>query len=239
MTISLLPTVNSNVIKTDEIKIKILDSTNGSLEKNEITMSNEAAKNLILELMKSDIKPSNFKQEMRNKLILLKDNGLISIDTADKISNNFNKLPKMFFRTGSLFKQGIFFDMANIFSGTFFGIKGVKDFTLLDLTMYKFPFVSENITAGFYGWSRFTGNGTVFSMGFLRFKYLYDFNNTKYDFPYFPEIRGSVFGYTGLFVYLESLNVSGVKEGPFIIGIGMSVMTSWNNYQSSTLSKDN
>lgn len=239
MTISLIPMVSSNVQKTDEIKIKVLDNTNGSLEKKEIAISNEAAKNLILELMKSDIKPSNFKQEMRKKLNLLRDNDLILADTADKISNNFNKLPKMFFRTSPLSKQGIFFDVSNIFSGTFFGVKGVKDFTLLDLTMYDFPFFSGNITAGFHGWSRFTGNGTVFSIGFLGFKYLYDFNDTKYDFPYFPEIRGSVFGYTGLLVYVESLNYSGVEEGPFIIGIGMSFVTIWNNYQSSTLSKDN
>jgi hypothetical protein len=227
MTISLLPTVNSNVIKTDEIKIKILDNTNGSLEKNEITMSNEAAKNLILELMKSDIKPSNFKQEMRKKLILLKDNGLILADTADKISNSFNKLPKMFFRTGSSLKQGIIFDMTNIFSGTFFVIKGVKDFTILNLTMYRFPYFSGYINAGFYGWNRFTGNGTIFTIGFLGFKYLYDYNNTKYEFPYFPQIRGSTLGYTGLLVYF---NIDNSPEDSFIIGIGMSVMTIWNNY---------
>ncbi len=239
MTISLIPIASSNEQKTNEIKIKVLDNTNGFLEKNEITLSNEAAKNLILELMKNDITPSNFKQEMRKKLSLLRDNGLIVTDTADQISNNFNKIPKIFFRTSPFSKQGIFFDAANIFSGTFFGIKGVKDFTVLDLTMYDFPFFSGNINAGFYGWNRFTGNGTVFSVGFLGFRYMYDYNNTKYDFPYFPEIRGSVFGYTGLLIYLESLNISDVEEGPFIIGIGMSFMTIWKNYQPSTLSKDN
>jgi hypothetical protein len=230
---------SSNEQKTDEIKIKVLDNTNGSLENNEIVLSTEAAKNLILELMKNDITPSNFNQEMREKLILLRDNGLILPETADKISNNFNKLPKMFFRTSPLSKQGIFFDAQNIFSGTFFGLKGVKDFTYLDLTLYDFPFFSGNINAGFYGWSRFTGNGTVFSAGFLGFKYLYDFNETKYDFPYFPGIRGSIFGYSGLLVYIDSVNISGVEEGPFIIGIGMSFVTLWKNYQPSTLSKDN
>jgi hypothetical protein len=230
---------SSNEQKTDEIKIKVLDNTNGSLENNEIALSTEAAKNLILELMKNDITPSNFNQEMREKLILLRDNGLILPETADKISNNFNKLPKMFFRTSPLSKQGIFFDAQNIFSGTFFGLKGVKDFTYLDLTLYDFPFFSGNINAGFYGWSRFTGNGTVFSAGFLGFKYLYDFNETKYDFPYFPGIRGSIFGYSGLLVYIDSVNISGVEEGPFIIGIGMSFVTLWKNYQPSTLSKDN
>ena len=230
---------SSNEQKTDEIKIKVLDNTNGSLENNEKALSTEAAKNLILELMKNDITPSNFNQEMREKLILLRDNGLILPETADKISNNFNKLPKMFFRASPLSKQGIFFDVSNIFSGTFFGLKGVKDFTYLDLTLYDFPFFSGNINAGFYGWSRFTGNGTVFSAGFLGFKYLYDFNETKYDFPYFPGIRGSIFGYSGLLVYMDSLNISGVEEGPFIIGIGMSFVTLWKNYQPLTLSKDN
>jgi hypothetical protein len=79
----------------------------------------------------------------------------------------------------------------------------------------------------------------VFSAGFLGFKYLYDFNETKYDFPYFPGIRGSIFGYSGLLVYMDSVNISGVEEGPFIIGIGMSFVTLWKNYQPSTLSKDN
>jgi hypothetical protein len=229
MTISLIPVVSSNVQKTDEIKIKVLDNTNGYLEKNEIAISNEAAKNLILELMKSDITPSNFKQKIGEKLTLLKENGLISADTAHRISNNFNKIPKNFFRTSPLSKQGIIFDVFNIFSGTFFGLEGVKDFTLLNLTMYTFPFFIGNINAGFYGWNKFTGNGSVFSIGFLGFKYLYDYNETKYAFPFFPGIRGSTFGFTGLLVYLDTI----------IIGIGMSFATIWNNYQPSTLSKDN
>jgi hypothetical protein len=229
MTISLIPIVSSNVQKTDEIKIKVLDNTKGSLEKNDISMSSEAAKNLKLELMKSDITPSNFKQEMRNKLILLRDNGLISAETADKISNNFNKLPKMFFRTSPLLKQGIIGDVFNIFSGTFFGMDGVKDFTWLNLTQFTFPFSIGTINAGFYGWNKYTGNGSVFTIGFLGFKYLYDYNETRYAFPYFPGIRGSTIGFTGLLIYLDTI----------IIGLGTSVATVWINYQSPALLKGN
>jgi len=225
MTISLIPVVSSNVQKTDEIKIKVLDNTNGSLEKNEIAISNEAAKNLILELMKSDITPSNFKQKIGEKLTLLKENGLISADTAHRISNNFNKIPKKFFRTSPLSKQGIIFDVFNIFSGTFFGMDGVKDFTWLNLTQFTFPFSIGTINAGFYGWNKYTGNGSVFTIGFLGFKYLYDYNETRYAFPYFPGIRGSTIGFTGLLIYLDTI----------IIGLGTSVATVWINYQSSAL----
>ena len=126
----------------------------------------------------------------------------------------------------------------NIFSGTFFGIQGVKDLTYLDLTLYDFPFFTGNINAGFFGMNRFTGNGTIFTAGFLGFKYLYDYNETKYEFPYFPEIRGSVLGYSGLFVYIDSFNYSGTQQGPFIIGIGMSIITLWKNMQPTTISKD-
>ena len=239
LTISLIPIANSHTQTTDDITITLFDNTNGSFEKNEITLSSETAKNLILELMNSDITPTTFKQEMNKKLILLRENGLITPETANKITNNFNTLPKMFFRTTPLLTQGIFFDALNVFSGTFFGLKGVKDFAYLDLTLYDFPFFSGNINAGFYGWNRFTGNGTVFTAGFLGFKYLYDYNETKYDFPYFPGIRGSTLGYTGLLIYLDSINVSGTEQGPFIIGIGMSIMTLWKDYQPLTLSQDN
>jgi hypothetical protein len=188
--------------------------------------------------MKNKMTPSNYKQEMRKKLILLRDNGLILPETADTITHNLNTVPTVFSHLCPLSKQGIFFDISNIFSGTFFGIKGIKDLPYLDLTLYDFPFFSGNINAGFYGMSRFTGNGTVFTAGFLGFKYLYDYNETKYEFPYFPEIRGSVVGYSGLFVYINSFNYSGTQQGPFIIGIGMSIVTLWKNIQPTTMSKD-
>jgi hypothetical protein len=175
---------------------------------------------------------------MKKKLTLLRDTGLISPETADTITHNLNTAPTLYSHPHPVSKQGIFFDISNIFSGTFFGIQGIKDRTYLDLTLYDFPFFTGNINAGFYGMSRFTGNGTVFTAGFLGFKYLYDYNETKYEFPYFPEIRGSVFGYSGLFVYIDSFNYSGTQQGPFIIGIGMSIITLWKNMQPTTISKD-
>ena len=237
-TINLLPLTSATAQHTDEITLQILNNTHGSLEKNKITLSPKAANTLIQELLKNELTPSNYKQEISKKLILLQDTGLISPETVNTITHNLNTAPTLNAHPHPLSKQGIFFDISNIFSGTFFGIQGIKDRTFLDLTLYDFPFFTGNINAGFYSMSRFTGNGTVFTAGFLGFKYLYDYNETKYEFPYFPEIRGFVFGYSGLCVYIDSFNYSGTQQGPFIIGIGMSIMTLWKNMQPTTMSKD-
>jgi hypothetical protein len=234
-TISLLPLAQANIQHTDDTTILILNNTHRSLEKNQITLSPETTNTLIQELLKNQITPSNYKQEMRKKLILFRDAGLISSETADTITYKLNTIPTIFSHPNPLAKQGIFFDISNIFSGTFFGIQGVKDLTYLNLTLYDFPFFAGKINAGFYGMNRFTGNGTVFTVGFLGFKYLYDYNETKYKFPYFPEIRGTVLGYSGLFIYIDSFNYSGTQQGPFIIGIGMSIMTLWKNIKPATM----
>jgi hypothetical protein len=237
-TISLLPLAQANIQHTDDTTILIFNNAHGSLEKNHITLSPETANTLIQELLKNQITPSNYKQEMRKKLMLLRDTGLISPETADTITHTWNTIPTIFSQPNPLTKQGIFFDLSNIFSGTFFGIEGVKDLTYLNLTLYDFPFFAGRINAGFYGMNRFTGNGTVFTAGFLGFKYLYDYNETKYKFPYFPEIRGSVFGYSGLFIYIDRFNYSGTQQGPFIIGIGMSIITLWKNMRPATMLTD-
>ena len=70
-TISLLPLTSSNAQHTDDITILILNNTHGSLEKNEIILSPEAANTLIQELMKNEMTPSNYKQEIRKKLTFI------------------------------------------------------------------------------------------------------------------------------------------------------------------------
>jgi hypothetical protein len=125
--------------------------------------------------------------------------------------------------------EGLFFDLLNIFNGFGFGIKGEQTKSILDLPIARFPFLNTNITALFTGFSSFEGNGFIFTLGTNGFRYLYNYDRNDYEFPYFAPVNGWFIGYTGILLEANVSDLFGeTYEGTYIIGIGMDVMTMWN-----------
>ncbi|MBS3778485.1 MAG: hypothetical protein KGY50_04245, partial [Candidatus Thermoplasmatota archaeon] len=61
------------------------------------------------------------------------------------------------------------------------------------------------------------------------FRYIYDYNRDEYQFPYFSPVNGWFIGYTGILLEAEVSDEFGeTYEGTYIIGIGMNVITLWN-----------
>ena len=126
--------------------------------------------------------------------------------------------------------EGLFFDLLNVFNGFGFAIKGEKTRSFLDLTVAQFPFLNTNITALFSGFNSFDGNGFIFTLGTNGFRYIYDYDRDTYDFPYFGSIKGWFIGYTGIILEATISDALGeTYEGTYIIGVGMNVITLWND----------
>ena len=182
----------------------------------------------LIGIMDDKIIVSSFSKKMADKLYLLEDYGMVSDKTVktlllqynsdDAQINRFSRLPKP---SGST--------IFNIFSGTFFGIKGEKTNSFLELSVMQLPFFNGNITAGLIGYSKFIGNGSIFTVGFIGLKYIYDFNNTKYRFPYFPTIKGNIVGFSGILIDVNAQNADIPEDmkGYYYIGVGMSIFTYW------------
>lgn len=222
-----IPSVISNDIKKDKktISVRVWDTISGKISNH--CISYEEFQDII-EKMNYGIKKGSFLQEIIEKINLLKNYEILSEKTANKIlyQNQIyqNKIHKL---KSNILDNGV--TALNIFSGTFFGMKGEKDSSFLELEVFRLPFFDGNITGGFTGFAKFTGNGSVFTIGFLGFKYIYDFNNEKYGFPYFPVITGSIFGFSGIFieVYAQGENIPDHIEGNYLFGAGTSIITNW------------
>ena len=131
--------------------------------------------------------------------------------------------------TNDIQPQGALFDVVNLFNGLFFALKGEKTASFLDLPVYQFPFFNDNITALFSGFSKYSGNGFIFTLGTLGFQYEYEYDPDAYDFPYFPQVSGSIIGFTGVLLEAEVGDSFGPQyEGFYSIGIGMNIFTLWN-----------
>ena len=194
-------------------------------------------------------KTLNKEQTMKILNILFEDNSLGKdantyqgkiekiIQTGILDSENINYLNKLCgmyenYKIKGLNTQplGPIFDLFNLFNGVFFAIKGTKDKTIFEQNLYTLPFINSNITAQFSLLSKFTGNGFIFTLGTFGSKYLYDFNNTKYDFPYFPKIGGVIIFFTGVLLELEiGENVDEQYRGSYLIGFGTNMLSIWNN----------
>jgi len=125
---------------------------------------------------------------------------------------------------------GLFFDLLNIFNGFGFALKGEKTRSFLDLPIMKFPFLNTNMTALFSGFNAFEGNGFIFTLGTNGFRYIYDYDRNEYVFPHFSSVKGWFIGYTGFLLEASVSDDFGEQyEGTYIIGIGMNVMTMWND----------
>ena len=160
----------------------------------------------------------------KKKIDILSENDLIAPETEtiirDHLINTAIKSPHT---------QGALFDVINLFNGIFFALKGEKTASFLDLPVLKFPFFNENITALFSGFSKYEGNGFIFTLGTLGFQYAYDYDTVAYEFPHFPPIKGSIIGFTGVLLEADVQDTFGEQyEGFYSIGIGMNIFTLWN-----------
>ena len=230
---SFVPVVSSSVQKQEEkektITINVLDS--GSRYLTEYHVSEGDARKIIA-LMEEEISQEFFTKQIKEKLNVLKDIGIISSETANNLANKFKTQQKFLDKNRLMPTREPFFDVFNIFNGVFFGLKGERTFDNLDLPVYKFPFFNSNITALFSIYSKFIGSGCIFTLGTLGFKYIYEFDMDKYEFPHFPEISGSIIGFTGIFLKLSiDESIEEEYEGTYFIGIGMNIASTWNNLE--------
>jgi hypothetical protein len=158
----------------------------------------------------------------------LQESELFTLEEKELIKKLFSSAMT---NTGStVLSKGLFFDLLNIFNGFGFAIKGEKTRSFLDLPVARFPFLNTNITALFSGFNSFEGNGFIFTLGTNGFRYLYNYDKDLYDFPYFSSINGFFIGYTGVILEATVSDIVGeTYEGTYIIGIGMNVLTLWND----------
>jgi len=177
----------------------------------------------IIGLIQDGITKDSFPEQIEEKLNVLNDIGIIEPETATKLSNIF-KLKQIY--TNHNYQRSNnnqLFEVVNIFSGVFFGMLGVKEYTLLELIQFSYPLLIGNMTAQFTVLNRFRGNGSVFSLGFLGFKNIHDYNETKYEDPFLPAILGSVVGFTGLLI-----EILPEEEFQIYFGVGTTVATVWS-----------
>ena len=230
---SFVPVVSSSVQKQEEkektIIVNVLDSSSECLTEYYVS---EGDARKIIALMEEEISQESFTKQIEEKLNVLNDIGIISSETANYLADKFKKQQKFINKDRLLPDIDPLFDLFNFFNGVFFGLKGERTFNSLDLPVYKFPFFNSNITALFSIFSKFIGRGCILTLGTLGFKYIYEFDMDKYEFPHFPEISGSIIGFTGIFLKLSiDESIEEEYEGTYFIGIGMNIASAWNNLE--------
>jgi len=189
------------------------------------------SKEMFLELFYPTEKPKTTEELAifyQQKLNILHENGMLSPETKAILTEYLDTL----IQTNRAYlpqPKGPLFDVVNLFNGIFFALKGEKTASFLDLPVLQFPFFNDNITALFSGFSRYTGNGFIFTLGTVGFQYTYGYDTDAYEFPYFPPIRGTIIGFTGVILETEVGDTFGEQyEGSYSIGIGMNIFTVWN-----------
>ena len=208
----------TNEINT--IKCNVFDSISRRLYEHHIS---EEETQRIIGFMKDEISQESFPNQIEEKLNVLSDIGLLEPETATKLSNIFKLKQNYINKNYSILSRDQFFDVINVFNGIFFGLLGEKTFAFYELIQFQAPFLIGNMTGGFTVLNRFTGNGSVFSVGFLGIKNIHDYDPAKYGKPYLPIISGFIIGFTGVLIEIEV-----DEENSIYIGAGMAIATIWS-----------
>lgn len=188
----------------------------------------ELSKATFFELFNQDDTNENIMMRYQQKLNILLNNNILSPETKTYLKNNLQTIQNKI-STNDIQPQGVLFDVVNLFNGVLFALKGEKTSSFLELPVYQFPFFKNNITALFSGFSKYSGNGFIFTLGTLGFQHTYDYDPDAYDFPYFPPVSGSIVGFTGVLLEANVGDSFGPQyEGFYTIGIGMNIFTLWN-----------
>ena len=206
--------------------LRVIDGLAGTTTEQQLTR--EKTETLIT-LMKICPTRSSFTKDMQDILGQLCALDLISKDTAQSLITTY-QVSMIHAQSANLAPTGPFFDVFNVFNGVFFALKGTKDTTIFELNLYNLPFINSNITAQFSLLSKFTGEGFIFTLGAMGFKYIYDFNMTSYAFPYFSKISGVITFFTGVLLELEIGDKLGEEYmGSYKLGFGTNMLSIWNN----------
>jgi hypothetical protein len=214
--------------KTSSIgSVTVYNTISGEMKKKAIDV-NDFDK--LMQILNDPMHKQTYNNQLQEKLETLVSMGLISDKTADDAYYCFiNQNLPCNINSKPMSSKPIFFDAMNLFNGIFFGVKGKMQNTLMYLPVFQFPFFDDNITALFIGYTKMMGAGSVFTLGTLGFKYIYDFDQTSYEFPYFSPVTGNLIGFTGILI---EVNIGGLLpeqfQGSYIIGVGMSIFTLWN-----------
>jgi hypothetical protein len=177
----------------------------------------------IIGLIQDGISHESYSKQIEEKLKVLIDIGIIEPEIAYKLINIFKSKERSFIQRNSIINKVQLFEVVNVFSGVFFGLKGVKDHTLYELIQFAIPFLIGNMTAGFTVLYKFTGNGSIFSIGFLGIKSIHEYDPSKYEDPYLPVISGSIIGFTGILIEVDA-----AETYKYYIGAGTNIATIWS-----------
>jgi len=213
-------TEDNETKEMNTIKCNVFDSISRRLYEHHVS---EEETQRIIGLMKDEISQGSFAKQIEEKLNALSDIGLVEPETASKLSNTFKFKQNYLNKKYTISNKDQPFDVINVFNGIFFGLLGVKTFAFYELIQFQVPFLIGNMTAGFTVLNRFTGNGSVFSVGFLGIKNIHDYDPAKYGKPYLPIISGFIVGFTGVLIEIEV-----DEEVSIYIGAGMAIATFWS-----------
>ncbi|MFO8078577.1 MAG: hypothetical protein R6U21_08060 [Thermoplasmatota archaeon] len=207
--------------------VTVYDLLSKDMEKQSI---NRQELETLLTIINEPLELDSYEEQIQTKLSILVSLDIISDESAEVAYQCFqHKKTLTVDEVDSLQSQPIFFDTLNLFNGIFFGMKGEMQNTFLYLPVFQFPFFDDNITALFVGYAKTVGSGSVFTLGTLGFKYIYDFDKDAYDFPHFSPLTGNLIGFTGILIEVSVGEVLPVEyQGTYLIGVGMSIFTLWN-----------
>jgi hypothetical protein len=205
--------------------LRVIDGYTNAITEHRL---NQEETETLLTLMTTQPTPATFAEDMQEILGELTALDLITVETAKQLSKTYQTSMSNAQSTNPA-PEGVLFDVFNVFNGVFFALKGTKDYTLFELNLYNLPFINSNITAQFSLLSKFTGEGFVFTLGTMGFKYIYDYNATLYAFPYFSKISGIVTFFTGVLLELEIGDKLGEEyKGSYKLGFGTNMVSIWN-----------
>ncbi len=211
----------------ETVKITVYDSTSRRVTKTTQLISAEQAQKIIEAYLETEITYDSFNQQIKDKLNILQDSGLISSKTATTLTNTLTARQQLLPNRNIRSQPAALFDVVNLVNIVIFGMKGEKVKTIFELNPIQLKFLNGTISANINLASKFTGEGSVFSLGLLGWKYSYGQNQTKYPtFPHFPTITGGFLVFTGILIDVESAQPG--YPGHYIMGTGICLLTTWN-----------
>lgn len=213
--------------ENETVKINVYDTTSKKVIKSTYYLSVEQAQKIIEAFLEKEMTLNSFNEQIKDRLSILQDNGLISVKTATALTKTITARQQLLTNRNIQSRPAALFDVANFINIVIFGLKGDKVASFLELNPFQMKFLNGTISGYITFASKFTGNGSVFSLGLLGWRYSYGHNQTKYPvFPHFPSITGSVFWFLGIYIDVESAQPG--YPGHYILGVGTSLITIWN-----------
>ncbi|MCJ2512863.1 MAG: hypothetical protein LN408_00250 [Candidatus Thermoplasmatota archaeon] len=211
-----------NDLKNNElVKIIILDTREGKISERYISYGNYE------EIFEENNFPYelSFSDYIEGKINTLLRSNILSFDKSNELRNDLKLLTRKDNNIRNILPLN--YDVLNIFNGIFFKLKGEKISSIFDMNVFNFPILNTNITALFSGYSEFQGYGFIFSIGFLGVQNIFKYSLIGQ--PHFPEINGAMIGFVGILIISEGIETDNLDSD--IIGIGMNVLTYWNQVE--------